>query len=279
MRLRPALRFACLVIAAFLVSGEPGGPLSPREADAFGRIRIHWDSPDGPIDKPFTAGPVDVFVSLSEQSEPIQYVQLVLRITDQWPCTIPGQRDSIPDAWRFDADGCQAGRLCMRSGFLLPWLPVPPAPGQLAVRRIERDPATGRVWLTFIEGYPAPVPMDPTRAYPLLRVRFDHLASTNDSTAGPGGCANRNRTMSVIVARATYAGADGVEYWFHLAGEVLTWNPTSFAGTPPGESLCNPLSSPAPVGSASAAASDVAECDQPVSAAVSSWGRLKAAYR
>jgi hypothetical protein len=101
---------------------------------------------------------------------------------------------STPDAWRFDADGCQSGRAQVEFGKRHPACPALSGllPPPLTIATFEYSPpldgsrnytAPGAMRLIAATAYPsAPQTPDPAQRYHLFAIRFDHT----DSVAGAG---------------------------------------------------------------------------------------------
>lgn len=82
------------------------------EASAgVGGVGLHWNSCSSPIVnfnvEPYSAGTHDLVVTLDGYELDADAIDLTLIVYD--PCSQKGKY--IPQAWRFDAAGCQAGRL------------------------------------------------------------------------------------------------------------------------------------------------------------------------
>jgi len=78
-------------------------------ARAAGTFDLSWDGCTGPIVKTITPGSVNtVYATLSGQSEGMLGYTIRLAISTNCPClTSCNQPTQPPDAWRFDAGGCQ----------------------------------------------------------------------------------------------------------------------------------------------------------------------------
>src|SRR5687767_12832313 len=82
-------------------------------AHAAPSMHLGWDRPGGSSDKDFTAGPVDLYVTVQGLTAPVKAMQVFVHVT---PNICPWDTDPVPDAWSFAAGGCQAGRACFEPG-------------------------------------------------------------------------------------------------------------------------------------------------------------------
>lgn len=150
---------------------------------------------------------------------------------------------SVPDAWRFDAAGCQgSSRITMD--------PVAPAliaetcptfqPGSLPpVRQVAfvppGDPSgfpPENLAIKFQIAYPTSVgvPSDPAIRYFLGRFQFDHSLSV-PGTAAPGSCGGFDQSMCFKLMRAGFIAPNegGIEHFWRVPGApgmfpILTFN-------------------------------------------------------
>ena len=144
---------------------------------------------------------------------------------------------------------------------------------------LARDSFSGRERAVLAEVYRDPFVGDPAATYTLLRLRFDHTFTVNDTIAPPGWCADRNRTIYLAITRASWLDVNQVEHPFPYGREFVIWNPD---GTSQGRDVvaCNPADeTPSLLAGTLSPASTLPECDVPVPAERATWGRLKSAYR
>jgi hypothetical protein len=170
-----ASRLPVLVLAG-LVGFAPG-------ARAVPTVDLSWNncSPIVPAVTNPVAGPHHLFVSVTGQEAGHQSYQVFLYVRSAGGY-------SLPDAWRFDATGCQGpGNLEIRHlppGFAAKSCPA--FQGTLSRFQIKDyvyDPATGRARLVLVNTYPPGVAApDPATRYFLLDAIFDHT----NSVVGPG---------------------------------------------------------------------------------------------
>lgn len=162
-------------------------PVSARAAS--GQLQVSWEN-CGPIvtDQTATNGTMSIVVSVIGNNE--AHVGYQVRFV------LASASHVVPDAWRFDPEGCQGGS---SDALLMNHLPPPalaescpafvqdvtPEPILLREYRLLTNnfdfagtPARG----LLAAAYPAGVTSDPARRYFLAEFRFDHLFSV----AGPG---------------------------------------------------------------------------------------------
>lgn len=166
---------------ALLVAGAPGA--SP--ADAAGRISLSWNG-CSPIVSDISsdgAHPYSAYVSVIGQSElhtAYQWYAYLRRVSDPYP---------FPDAWRFDALGCQTSGLIridhLPSATLAKTCPAfaGAGPATTQIKEFSFNALTSRATIRFESIYPNGVAaVDPNTRYFLGRVEFDHTFSV----VGPG---------------------------------------------------------------------------------------------
>ena len=246
-------------------------------------IDLHWDRPDGPYKRPFRPEPVDLYVTLRGQREPIVGLQIWLVVT--WDIfRHPGETGGgpLPPAWRFDVAGCQAGRLCLQTRQLAPYLSGPLTgftPAEISFVQHEEDP--GRLRVVMAERYETAAVLPPEGTFTVLRVRFDHTFSVAADSANPvGTCEGAAEWLHLGITRASYFNPDGVETPLAIGQEFLYWNPPPWVGvaaTPLGELASVPGFDP--WASQGEPFPHLPQCDTPVPSRTTTWGRLKSSYR
>jgi hypothetical protein len=250
------------------------------EVQAEGSIALSWNRPVSASHPPILArayeGPgfYDLYVTLTGQSTPVAAFLIELRLGVGRPFCPP--LGDLPSAWHFEGGGCHAGGACFVGGGLLD----PSSPLQSRIQRVTGlwQDSDGRGRLVFVEYYaedgtPFPlVPLDPSRTYTLGRFRFEHS----------GTCAGEEDSIYIDVRQAHWVTyPNDVEYVWEGDNEAFVlWNGVSTSrvacgaaqlavGTDlrdvvNGDSFIDPF---------------FRACDLPVSAAATTWGRMKAAYR
>ena len=173
---------------------------------------------------------------------------------------VNGMSDELPDAWRFDAEGCQGlsrvwfwyltptgPRQCGQFQGAAPSLVIQsyqPAPAHLA-----RPPGTFVAVLANV--YPeGSNRISPNVRYLLGRIEFDHRISTAGDGVPGESCGGYEQTLcfQLVPGRTNWVNAAGAEVPFEWGQSWLTFR--------------NPL-----------------ECHGPVPASDATWGAIKAAYR
>ena len=254
-------------------------------ASGDGSISISWDRPAGPGQPPITwrtfdgPGPVDVYVTVNGMSSPIQAQEVLLVMSTNPFCAF--NRDTIPDAWRFDEGGCQEGRSCFTGKGLRELLGGQPLePGYLSISDVAGSPDLQTIRFVLAERYPAVMHPDPTKSYTLLHLRFDH----GFSVAGPGtgtGCGHADDEVYLALRRTAYVEAVGnYEIQWPWANDWIGSKGASHARAR--GVLCTQSEMPPPsllgrFGDTIQSALD--PCDLPVPTDATSWGRLKSVYR
>ena len=266
-RIRSATSIAVLVAAVCV---------APPAAHAAPSMHLGWDRPGGPADKDFTAGPVDLYVTVQGLTAPMKAMQVFIRVT---PRTCPWDTDLVPDAWSFATGGCQAGRACFEPGNFgeLATGPI----GPMRITDLSSDPLGGLERAVLAEVYEDPFVPDPGQTYTVLRLRFDHSFSVDDTVASPGHCAGERRTMRLLVEGGSWFDTDRVEHPFALSQDLVWWDQPDGVGFTANRVHCSRSDDPPAslLSGGAFLASTLPPCEVPVPAVHSTWGRLKSAYR
>jgi hypothetical protein len=149
---------------------------------------------------------------------------------------LPQDGLAFPDAWRFDADGCQFSARSI-TNFLPPPIETgcqtlaSQSPIASAATTCTFDTGTRRlrvdlaVELTGIASNP-----NPALAYFVASVPFDHFASVAGAANSPGTCGGVERAMCIRLT--SLAIEDGEEHWIEAArpNSVLTVNAAALGG-------------------------------------------------
>lgn len=128
------------------------------------------------------------------------------------PSNSPGNGDQLPDAWRFDGGGCQAGKLAARAdlaGCLYP--PLAP-PGAITTVTLQLSgPFGNELTLTLDASYP-PTTAEQYKPYQLFRVLYDlnraAVGPQNPSTA----CGGAERQVCFLVTEGSWIDEAGFHH-------------------------------------------------------------------
>jgi len=148
---------------------------------------------------------------------------------------LPQDGLAFPDAWRFDADGCQAS--AWRGTDYLP-PPVETGCRSLAWQAIigsavttcAFDPETRKLRIDLAVEFTSAAAPDPRLAYLVGSVPFDHFASVVGTAGAPESCGGLER--AVCIHLLTLAIEDGDGNWIEAARptSVLTVNAATLGG-------------------------------------------------
>ncbi len=235
-------RWPLAVLLALLVQAAPGG-----DAAAEPTVNLSWSFCSSAPLTSRSIGPGDqagVYTSVRGHEAPHLGYRLawILRTPD------PG----FPDAWRFDADGCQGTDLLT----INPRGPVTftrcfdfaGASAWTASTRVEFDASAGTLRIELDHDYSPLVVPSVDQTYFLARVLFDHTWSSVES--GATMCSGIDRPVCIALAQAG---------WIDEAGELQAW--------PIGSGIVSASPDGGPV-----------ECAA-VPATRGTWGTIKAQYR
>lgn len=204
----------CL-IAVFVVLCAASGL-----AHANPSLSFTWNSCTGPIQQTSTGpGTYSLYVSVTGVEDPH-------KAYEAW-FSLAAAKGEIPDAWRFDASGCQgaaAASFCPPSPLDTPSLtedcPVLWGKGRFLVLHDVRpantvdDPAVPSNGLVFFlaNAYDTVTNPDPNQRYFLFRVDFDHSNSVEGASTGTscGGFEN-DIVIRAIPSRCNWIRDDSLE--------------------------------------------------------------------
>lgn len=275
LRVRQSLRLRSFALPVALAIWISGG----QAAWAEGVVRLSWDTPAGSPGQVVGAkqyggpGGYDIWLTLSGQSTPVRCFEIWLDLQSARPGCQPAP--PLPEAWRFDGEGCAAGQACFEWNSLAGTDPVSVA-GRQFTSSISYDPTLGRERIVIAECDAEPLSTpDPTKTYTLARIHFDHT----------GSCAGEEDSALITLVTAGWVpidpnGSNGPEsYWPSDSPLTLNWNLSN--STQP---LCESSlgESKALLGLNSGCCQNdpnMAPCEGAVPAREMSWGRMKAAYR
>ena len=204
---------------------------------AHGTVSLSWDS-CAPIvtniESP-APGPVNLFVSVTgnDQTHKAYEVHLLIHGTD----------DQVPDAWRFDAAGCQRmARIAMYGlppTFVAKSCPAfsGAAPSVLQIREYKFVPQESypyyhfpSTWMvcTFASAYPAGNTTIASQRYHLVNIVFDHTSSIAGPDSPLLSCGGFERPLILTLGwyrsmfenglLALYQRSDGPEFRFDRGG-------------------------------------------------------------
>jgi len=235
-----------LPLAASLLALLPFSSMAAAEPT----ISVHWGSCPFPAGERLnrdvgTASRDTITVTVKGLSGPVQAAQVYLHFRS------PG---GLPDAWRYDDAGCEAGRATFENASPTdPCLPLVGANLRRIVR-FEYDELSkhGRIiYAQAFDGFSA----DPSVVYTLGRFTFDHSA--------PDPCQCLETPVCIDISVASYLDGEFLERNFALGQQYLTWNDLANSSHCPfgdGELMTTGACGATPVRS-------------------NSWGSVKALYR
>jgi len=196
------------------------GCIGGANAHAAGTVRLNWN--------PCTTGPV---VTSVDPGGTVMFWATVyghheahkayeIRVTLQAPTGTP-----FPDAWRFDAAGCQDSILMfLNPTAATPFCPRFVPPGASAVTHYDYDGVTDGANITVAVQYPTVPAADPAVRFALFSARFEHLFSTVEPTVPGVSCGGLSTPICIAVTKAEWVGADGSVLPFNIQPNAITIN-------------------------------------------------------
>jgi len=257
---RPGL---ALILAGLFVLPAP----LPAAAAPPALVNMSWNGCVSPVDLGPASGPVrSLVISESGITEPVGGVMFSLELGTMF--------SGLPDAWRFDAAGCNGlnwQALLQPGGAGCPVLHGSMQPLFSALYEyVQVSPlvAVGRI--RFAESFtPAAVPG--TGPLTVVKFVFDQSASSlGPTTADSCGCLSRAVCFSFL--QASYLDAQSNEIPLGIGEDHLTWNDPQDTHT-----SCGAVTDPFVRAGFYPDTSCVAQV--PVPARAASWGSVKNMYR
>ena len=263
MRFLPRPLALCALLHQVVVAPAMAAPMAS----------IHWGTCPFPVsnspNRDATNGTAQtITVTGTGLNGPVRRVELYL--------VLYAGGSGVPDAWRFDPGGCQAGHLQYNFDPDPPSCPSlrgAPAPGALQFE-YRTYPPGGWTQANEVLTYSAlfdPIATTPSVTYTLLRLDLDLSAAVSGVTGNPSSCGCMERPVCIRLGGAAWWDAQDVAHEFLLADNGIRWNDSEnqlACGFDPCE--LNPGPCPFPGDTLCVATTPVL---QP------SWGRVKAAYR
>jgi len=243
---------AMLIVASGLAFSAPAMPAS-------GVVAISWDACDGPVRRSWSGpGPYSIYVSVLGIDEPQKAYDIRVVYGD------PSNR--VPDAWAFQAGGCQAQ--LSPTGFVPEYVPpksvaatCPAFMGtsspSLQIMDIRTNPPTDFNTMSLVRcvvanSYPHGVAsMDANTRYFLASFTFDHAVSVDGEGTAGSTCGGASTPMCFRLDSASYLDMDGIEKPFDRPGtgyQLITFETKS-------------------------------ACSTEIPARLTTWGQIKSQYR
>jgi hypothetical protein len=179
----------------------------PRIAAGEATVDLSWND-CSPIVAATSADPdhpvSTLYVSARGWTEPHEGYVVRLWIGADLPCE--GLATSTPDAWRFDADGCNAGKVATFLAFASKTCPSVAGAiggdwnGHFLAYTSGSDPYSpqGSMRFVMLRSYPTVVP-DPATRYLLVGIRFDHSSSTTGAGTPGVSCGGLETPICVAL--------------------------------------------------------------------------------
>jgi len=234
--------------------------LLPAAAFANPAANITWTScPPGntPTNRTRADGPTaTVVVSGHGFTQAVRAIQVVVEVG------FAGVQ-GLPDSWRYDAAGCNAGGF--QASYASAGCPSIVGTNPLSVAKFEYNEITGRATLAFIFD---PWTPNPNTTYTLAQFTFDksNVFPGLGAKADSCGCAERPECLSLV--NAAWLDASSNETPFFLESYSVGWEDEYGVACGVADCFDPPCDN-----------RDPCSLPQPTPVAQRSWGSLKASYR
>jgi len=213
-------------------------------------VSVHWGSCPFPVHEAInrnqgTAPKDTITVTVKGLSGPVLGAQVFLSF---------GSPGGLPDAWRYDDAGCEAGRGTFENANNFDRCPRLLGANPRRVAQFQYDDLIKKARLVYAQAFDL-FNADPNVEYMLGRFTFDHSA--------PDPCECLETPLCIHILSASYLDDSMVEHSFAVSQEYLNWNDPSNSTSCPfsgGDLLTTGTCGATPV-------------------RTGSWGSLKASYR
>jgi hypothetical protein len=189
---------------------------------AIGTVDLSWDGCTGPIDKTTTTpGFYSIFITELGHDQPHKAYDVRIIYGDA--------NQTVPDAWRFDADGCEGTSLITQdvTSKLCPpfWQNVP---GALQIKKVEFSPpqdgyATTLMRVLLANAYSDVSVVNPATRYLLEVIKFDLNAAVVGAGSPPITCGGMEVPMCFKLSYATWLDLAGNEIPFNRGITQVSW--------------------------------------------------------
>ena len=192
----------------------------PAPALAQPQVSLSWDSCTGPVIVSRPPGqPISLYASVIGQSEGHKAFQVRILLRPQG--------STLPDAWRFDASGCQGlSQLAFDHYSSNPNCPQlfgdEPA---VQIPDYAFDANVNRWRFVYAVAYPFGIPTaNPATRYHMVRMILDHTYSTVAPTVPGETCGGFNEPMCFYLYKAEWVDMSGAERTYQVNSEYLAMN-------------------------------------------------------
>jgi hypothetical protein len=210
-------------------------------ASAVPAVRISWDNCTPLIiNKDITPGSTaSLFASVGGQDQGHKGYEIQMRLgTGSAP---------LPDAWRFDADGCQGPALValdhLPSGTLVKTCPAMQGNLQsVQVKAYDYDASSGKARIAVFNTYPAGQPTaNPATRYFMARAGFDHSFSVDGETTPGVDCGRLAAPICVHGVAANWLDINGATLAFAYENEFVNSRDPNNLSRCPGATPTQPI--------------------------------------
>lgn len=187
---------------------------------ADGTVNFTWDTCTGPIDKTPTPALANLYISVLgiDQLHKAYDVRFIYGNASQ----------QVPDAWRFDVDGCETASLITQNVTAKACPAFQQAgTGALQIKKVQFSPAldgyaTSLMQVLLADAYQAVPSTNPATNYLLEQVVFDLTSAVTGAGAPPTTCGGLEEPMCFKISHATYLDLNGIEIPFGRASSVVS---------------------------------------------------------
>ena len=143
-----------------------------------------------------------------------------------------GNGGTMPDAWRFDAAGCNNGQLSLSTALLNKACPAFQGTNPLPIFNYGYQ-VDGANTATFdiLNAYDTADPAAATR-YTLVQGTFDHLFSDSGPQDPAVACGNADAPMCFLLFYTEFLNPDLTSNEFGIENDWVTWNGNTSPGCP-----------------------------------------------
>lgn len=185
-----------------------------------GTVQLSWTQCDPVVQDLAFTGPGQVarmVLSVLGTADPHRGFRFQVRIGGAGP--------SVPDAWRFDAAGCNVGQVTLNTGALNKACPAFQGVNPLPIFNYgfgEDIPGTSR--FDVLNAYDSMLTPDPATRYTVLQGVFDHAFSDTGPQDPLIACGNADEPVCFWLQYTEFLNPDLTSEEFDIGNNILTWN-------------------------------------------------------
>jgi len=200
--MKTLLAIPIMILGALVSHNTASAQTTVTPLNGAGVLQLAWGNPDSFFVHQAWSGPTpySAIVTVSQAESTHAGYALKFRLSAG---ALP-----LPDAWRFDSEGCQSGLLSISPAAVSKACPAFGGESQLNLSDTQYDTQGGTLSIAFSLVYAATTPA-PAQRYTLCKLTFDHTYSDLGVTVSGESCGGAGSTLLLEVTEASLLCASG----------------------------------------------------------------------